>query len=86
MTTYVQVFDVVAGVYDEVVPFFAELGRQIVDVVDPRVPASDCWIWASGAGAVTGPALARGAQVTAIDAAPAAVARSAADHPQATVL
>ncbi|MHB8275358.1 MAG: class I SAM-dependent methyltransferase [Dermatophilaceae bacterium] len=39
----------------------------------------------AGRGAVTGPALARGAQVTAIDAAPRMVTRLAAEHPEANV-
>ena len=82
MTTNVQVFDEVAGVYDDVLPFFAELGRQIVEVVKP-CPGMRLLDLGAGRGAVTGPALARGAQVTAIDAAPRMITRLAADHPEA---
>ena len=85
MITNVQVFDEVAGVYDTVLPFFAELGRQIVGVVQP-VPGTRLLDLGAGRGAVTGPALARGALVTAVDAAPGMVARLAADHPGATAL
>jgi SAM-dependent methyltransferase len=85
VTTNVQVFDEVACVYDEVLPFFAELGRQIVEVVDPG-PGTRLLDLGAGRGAVTGPALARGAQVIAVDAAPGMVARLAADHPEAKVL
>jgi len=85
VTTNVQVFDEVAGVYDTVLPFFAELGRQIVGVVQP-VPGTRLLDLGAGRGAVTGPALARGARVTAVDAAPGMVARLAADHPGANAL
>lgn len=85
MKTNVQVFDEVASVYDEVLPFFAELGRQVVQVVDPG-PGIRLLDLGAGRGAVTGPALARGAQVTAIDAAHGMVDRLAADYPEAHVL
>jgi ubiquinone/menaquinone biosynthesis C-methylase UbiE len=85
VTTNVQVFDEVAGVYDEVLPFFAELGRQIVELVDPG-PGTRLLDLGAGRGAVTGPALARGAQVTAVDASPTMVVHLAADHPDASVL
>jgi hypothetical protein len=44
LATNVQVFDEVASVYDEVLPFFAELGRQVVRWWIPA-PAFDCSIW-----------------------------------------
>lgn len=85
LTTNVQVFEEVASVYDEVLPFFAELGTQIVDVIAPG-PGMRVLDLGAGRGAITGPTLARGARVTAIDAAPGMVTRLAADHPQAKVL
>lgn len=84
MTTNVQVFDEVASIYDEVLPFFAELGRQVVVVVKPR-PGMRILDLGAGRGAVTKPSLALGAQVTAIDAAPEMVARLTADYPEANV-
>lgn len=75
-------FDRVAADYDEVVPFFAEYGAAIVDVLDP--PAGCRFLdLGAGRGALTGPALARGCLVTAVDAAPAMLQRLAADFPAA---
>ena len=85
MTTNVQVFDELAGVYDTVLPFFVELGRQIVGVVRP-VPGTRLLDLGAGRGAVTGPAPTRGARVTAVDGAPSMVARPATDHPGAHAL
>lgn len=79
-----ELFDRVAADYDGVVPFFAEFGAAIVAAIDP--PAG-CRLLDLGAGrgALAGPALARGCQVTAIDAAPAMVAHLAEEFPAAEV-
>jgi 16S rRNA A1518/A1519 N6-dimethyltransferase RsmA/KsgA/DIM1 with predicted DNA glycosylase/AP lyase activity len=77
-----NLFDRVAADYDEVVPFFAEYGAAIVDVLDP--PAGCRFLdLGAGRGALTGPALARGCLVTAVDTAPAMVQRLTADFPAA---
>ncbi|MEV0718428.1 methyltransferase domain-containing protein [Asanoa sp. NPDC050611] len=77
-------FDRVAADYDGVLPFFADFGRAIVDAVDP--PAGCRFLdLGAGRGALTGPALARGCRVTAVDAAPAMCTRLRADHPGAEV-
>ncbi|MEV0458173.1 class I SAM-dependent methyltransferase [Catellatospora methionotrophica] len=77
-----KLFDRVAADYDQVAPFFADFGRAIVEVLDPpagcRLLDLGC-----GRGALTGPALARGCAVTAVDAAPAMIERLTADFPAA---
>jgi SAM-dependent methyltransferase len=75
-------FDRVADDYDEVAPFFTEYGRAIVAAIDPP-PGCRFLDLGAGRGALTGPALARGCAVTAVDAAPAMVKRLAAEHPRA---
>ncbi|GIF77413.1 class I SAM-dependent methyltransferase [Asanoa siamensis] len=77
-------FDRVAADYDAVVPFFAEFGAAIVAAVDP--PAGCRFLdLGAGRGALTGPALARGCRVTAVDAAPAMCAHLATAYPEAVV-
>jgi SAM-dependent methyltransferase len=77
-----RLFDRVAADYDEVVPFFAEFGVAIVAALDPP-PGCRFLDVGAGRGALTGPALARGCVVTAVDASPAMVDRLAAAHPAA---
>lgn len=75
-------FDRVAADYDEVVPFFADFGAAIVDVLAP--PAGCRFLdLGAGRGALTAPALDRGCVVTAVDAAPAMCERLAARCPAA---
>ena len=77
-----KLFDRVAADYDEVVPFFADSGRAIIAVLDP--PAGCRFLdLGAGRGALTGPALDRGCEVTAVDAAPAMRERLAAAYPAA---
>jgi SAM-dependent methyltransferase len=77
-----QLFDRVAGEYDQVVPFFAEYGAAVMAVLDP--PAGCRFLdLGAGRGALTGPALDRGCRVTAVDAAPAMCARLSAAYPAA---
>lgn len=78
----IDVFDRLASQYDEVLPFFAAMGAQIASAVS-LVPGTQVLDLGAGTGAVTGEALARGAQVTAIDAAPAMIARLRREHPRA---
>ncbi|GIH13030.1 class I SAM-dependent methyltransferase [Rugosimonospora africana] len=79
-----QLFDRVAGQYDEVVPFFAEFGAAIVEALAPP-PGSRFLDLGAGRGALTGPALHRGCAVTAVDAAPGMAGRLAASYPAARV-
>ncbi|NLT53154.1 MAG: methyltransferase domain-containing protein [Actinomycetales bacterium] len=81
----VPVFDRVAGVFDEVLPFFATFAGQTVEAL-PLGDGVRLLDLGAGRGAVTGRALAAGCRVTAVDAAPAMVARLASDHPGAEVL
>jgi SAM-dependent methyltransferase len=76
-------FDRVADSYDQVAPFFTAYGQAIVDVLDPP-PGCRFLDLGAGRGALTGPALARGCAVTAVDAAPAMVSLLARDHPGTT--
>jgi ubiquinone/menaquinone biosynthesis C-methylase UbiE len=78
----IDVFDRLASQYDEVIPFFAAMGVQIVSAVS-FIPGARVLDLGAGTGAVTGEALDRGAQVTAIDAAPAMIARLRREHPRA---
>lgn len=80
-----HVFERVAGDYDEVLPFFAAIGEQIVAAIGPG-PGTRHLDIGAGRGALVGPSLDRGCAVTAVDAAPAMVARLAADFPQARAL
>lgn len=76
-----QLFDRLAGGYDDVVPVFAEIGRQLIEWLDPP-PGTRLLDIGAGRGAVAAAAVAQGCRVTAVDAAPAMVARLAAEHPQ----
>jgi hypothetical protein len=73
-------FDRLADRYDQVIPFFAGFGTQLVDLVAP-VPGSRLLDIGSGRGAVATAAAARGCVVTALDAAPRMVSLLAAAHP-----
>lgn len=75
-----ELFDRLAGGYDDVLPTFAELGRQLIDWLDP-VPGTRVLDIGAGRGAISAAAAARGCRVTAVDAAPAMVARLAREHP-----
>jgi ubiquinone/menaquinone biosynthesis C-methylase UbiE len=78
----IDVFDRLASQYDEVLPFFAEMGAQIASAVS-FVPGTQVLDLGAGTGAVTGQALDRGTRVTAIDAAPAMIGRLRREHPRA---
>jgi ubiquinone/menaquinone biosynthesis C-methylase UbiE len=79
-----KLFDRVAADYDQVVPFFAEFGAEIISVLEP--PAGCRFLdLGAGRGALTAAALDRGCQVTAVDAAPAMCAQLTAAYPAATV-
>jgi SAM-dependent methyltransferase len=73
-------FDELAPAYDDVLPFFAEHGRALIDWAGPA-PGTRVLDAGAGRGAVAAAAAARGCAVTAVDAAPAMVARLAAEHP-----
>lgn len=77
-----RTFDEVAGVYDEVLPFFSRFGRAVVSAVAPAAGTRMLDIGA-GRGALVGPALERGCEVTAIDASPGMVALLTEDFPGA---
>ncbi|NUR29627.1 MAG: methyltransferase domain-containing protein [Catenulispora sp.] len=77
-----ELFDRVSAEYDGVVPFFAEFGAAILATIDPP-PGCRFLDLGAGRGALTGPALARGCQVTAVDAAPGMVRALAAAYPAA---
>lgn len=85
MQRVVRVFDEVAAVYDEVLPFFRGFATELVAAIAPA-PGTRLLDLAAGAGAITERALARGCVVTAVDAAPAMIARIAAEHPGATAM
>jgi len=78
----IDVFDRLAPEYDTVLPFFTAMAERIVAAV-PIAAGTRVLDLGAGAGAVTGQALARGARVTAVDAAPAMVSRLRAGHPRA---
>jgi SAM-dependent methyltransferase len=84
MTEMWTLFDRLAAGYDQVVPFFAGFGAQLLDLVDP-VPASRLLDIGSGRGAIAAAAAARGCVVTAVDAAPRMVSLLAAAHPEINV-
>jgi ubiquinone/menaquinone biosynthesis C-methylase UbiE len=75
----IGVFDRVADRYDEVLPFFSTFARELAAVLPFRSGIRVLDLGA-GRGAVTAEALARGCQVTAIDAAPKMLARLIAAH------
>jgi ubiquinone/menaquinone biosynthesis C-methylase UbiE len=83
MTQSWQLFDHLAPTYDSVVPFFAELGGQLVDFASPATGARVLDVGA-GTGAVSRAALARGCRVTAVDAAPKMVEKLSAELPGIT--
>ncbi|WP_327070546.1 class I SAM-dependent methyltransferase [Kitasatospora sp. NBC_01302] len=73
-------FDQVASVYDEVLPFFAGFGRQHMEWLAP-VPGTRVLDLGAGRGALTAVALARGCRVTAVDCAPGMVERISVQYP-----
>jgi SAM-dependent methyltransferase len=77
-------FDRLADRYDQVIPFFAEFARQLLDVLDPEAGTRLLDI-GSGRGAIAAAAAARGCAVTAVDAAPRMVSLLAAAHPEIDV-
>lgn len=80
----IALFDRLADGYDEVIPFFAELAAQFLDVVD-ATPGTRLLDIGSGRGAIAAAAAARGCVVTAVDAAPRMVALLADAHPEIDV-
>ena len=74
-------FDKVASVYDEVLPFFTGFGRQHMEWLAP-VHGTRVLDVGAGRGALTAAALARGCQVTAVDCAPGMIERISTQHPQ----
>ncbi|WP_406283165.1 class I SAM-dependent methyltransferase [Streptomyces sp. NBC_00209] len=80
-TRATALFDQLASVYDEVLPFFAGFARQHVEWLAPG-PGTRVLDLGAGRGALTGAALARGCRVTAVDCAPGMVERLAAQYPQ----
>ncbi|WP_027346767.1 class I SAM-dependent methyltransferase [Hamadaea tsunoensis] len=78
--TIVDLFDRIAPDYDEVVPFFADFGRQLLDWLGV-VPGTRVLDLGCGRGALAIEALRRGAVVTAVDAAPGMVRELAAHVP-----
>jgi ubiquinone/menaquinone biosynthesis C-methylase UbiE len=81
MTETWTLFDRLADGYDEVIPFFAGFGTQLLDLLDPA-PASRLLDIGSGRGAIAAAAAGRGCVVTAVDAAPRMVSLLAAAHPE----
>lgn len=73
-------FDRLADTYDEVIPFFATFGSQLVELLDP-VPGTRLLDVGAGRGAIAAAAAARGCVVTAIDPAPRMIEHLAAAHP-----
>jgi len=82
--TAAALFDRLADRYDQVVPFFAEFGGQLLDVLAPE-PGTRLLDIGSGRGAIAAAAAARGCAVTAVDAAPRMVSLLAAAHPEIDV-
>ncbi|GAB1645845.1 class I SAM-dependent methyltransferase [Krasilnikovia sp. MM14-A1259] len=78
----VALFDRVADRYDEVLPFFGELGRLCVDRLPAPGPGGRLLDIGAGRGAIAVAAHARGYAVTATDASPGMVERLRADHPE----
>jgi SAM-dependent methyltransferase len=73
-------YDDNASIYEEMDPVTLEFGRQLLDYADPA-PKARLLDVGAGRGAVVRAALARGCVVTAVDAAPAMVARLRTDFP-----
>jgi SAM-dependent methyltransferase len=84
MTDAWTLFDRLADRYDQVIPFFAEFGARLLDLVDPA-PGTRLLDIGSGRGAIAAAARARGCVVTAVDAAPHMVSLLAAAHPEIDV-
>jgi O-methyltransferase/aklanonic acid methyltransferase len=80
----IDLFDRVAGSYDEVLPFFASFARELTAPL-PLAAGARVLDVGAGRGAVTRELLARGCEVTAVDAAPGMVRHLAADFPGAAV-
>ena len=78
----IRLFDELASQYDEALPFFRGFAELHVDWLDPA-PGTRALDLGAGTGALTGALLERGCAVTALDAAPAMVAKLAALHPAA---
>ncbi|WP_427895775.1 class I SAM-dependent methyltransferase [Kribbella sp. GL6] len=78
----IRLFDELAAGYDEVLPFFRGFARMHVDWLDPQ-PGIVVLDLGAGSGPLTGALLDRGCTVTAVDAAPAMVAKLARLHPAA---
>ncbi|MEW2124824.1 class I SAM-dependent methyltransferase [Streptomyces sp. NPDC087866] len=74
-------FDQLASVYDEVLPFFAGFARQHMAWLAPG-PGTRVLDLGAGRGALTGAALAHGCRVTAVDCAPGMVERLADQYPR----
>lgn len=74
-------YDQNAEIYEEMDPATVEFGRQLLDYAAPPLRARLLDVGA-GRGAIAGPAAALGHVVTAIDAAPAMVARLRRDFPR----
>jgi SAM-dependent methyltransferase len=81
----IDVFDRLAPQYDEVLPFFASMAAQVAAAV-PFAPGTRVLDLGAGTGVLTAQALARGSLVTAVDAAPAMVARLRREHPRAAAM
>jgi SAM-dependent methyltransferase len=76
-----QFFDRLADRYDQVIPFFGELAKELLDILDPAV-GTRLLDLGTGRGAIATAAAARGCTVTAVDAAPRMVGLLAAAHPE----
>lgn len=74
-------FNQVASVYDEVLPFFTGFGRRHMEWLAP-VHGTRVLDLGAGRGALTGAALARGCQVTAVDCAPGMIERISTQYPR----
>ncbi|GAA1960896.1 class I SAM-dependent methyltransferase [Kitasatospora viridis] len=79
-TRAAALFDRLAAVYDEVLPFFTGFAEQHLEWLAPT-PGARVLDLGAGRGALTGAALARGCEVTAVDVAPGMVERIAAQYP-----
>ncbi|GAA2975503.1 hypothetical protein JCM13580A_13910 [Streptomyces drozdowiczii] len=80
-TRATALFDQLASVYDEVLPFFTGFARQHMEWLAPGAGARVLDLGA-GRGALTAAALAHRCRVTAVDCAPGMVQRLAAQYPQ----
>lgn len=78
----IRLFNELAPVYDEALPFFSGFARLHVEWLDPA-PGTCALDLGAGTGALTGALLERGCKVTAVDGAPAMVAKLSGLHPAA---